>query len=188
MKLPEIEYEKSVYKNYALRDGRVYRITARALLWVFPRGMRHQTVSMAHDGKGHFGAEKTLKRLCEHYWFPGMRIYVQKYIACCIPCLFTKRPGGKKERLMNPMEKVPVPFYMLHMDPTWSMCNIWPFPKSRRGNIHLLLIVDAFTKFVFLRAVKTTKTKFVTDFLNEIYSYYGHTHTIVTDQGSAFTS
>lgn len=181
-KRPETDYDKSVFKNYALRDGRIYRITVKGLLWVVPRGMRQQIVKLAHDDKCHFAAEKTLQRLCEHYWFPRMREYVQKYIACCIPCLYSKRPGGKKEGLMHPIEKIPIPLHMLHID------HVGPFPKSRRGNVHLLVVVDAFTKFVFLKPVKSTKTKFVIDYLQEIYGYYGHPHTIVSDQGSAFTS
>lgn len=72
--------------------------------------------------------------------------------------------------------------YMLHMD------HVGPFPRSRLGNVHLLVTVDAFTKFIFLKPVKSTKTKLVIDFLKEIYGYYGHPHTIITDQGSAFTS
>jgi hypothetical protein len=38
-KPPQTEAEFRVYKDYALRDGRVYRITARGIQWVVPRGM-----------------------------------------------------------------------------------------------------------------------------------------------------
>ncbi|KAJ8917081.1 hypothetical protein NQ315_013000 [Exocentrus adspersus] len=41
-KPPENDYDRNVYKNYALRDGRVYRITVKGLLWLVPRGMRHE--------------------------------------------------------------------------------------------------------------------------------------------------
>lgn len=34
-------HEKEVYKNYALRKGRDYRITARGIQWVVLRGMRN---------------------------------------------------------------------------------------------------------------------------------------------------
>ncbi|KAJ8909429.1 hypothetical protein NQ315_016451, partial [Exocentrus adspersus] len=72
-KPPENDYDRKVYKNYALRDGRVYRITVKGLLWLVPRGMRHEVVRAAHDQFGHFALEKTLHRLTEHYWFPRMR-------------------------------------------------------------------------------------------------------------------
>lgn len=96
-KQPETEEEQRIFKNYALRDGRVYRITASGIQWVVPRGMRQQVVRAAHNELGHFAIEKTLKRLCKYYWFPQMRQYVEKYIACCIQCLINKKTTGKKK-------------------------------------------------------------------------------------------
>lgn len=80
-KPPEDEYSRNIYKNYALGEGRVYRITARGLQWVVPRGMRNQVVKASHDEIGHFAVEKTLQRLSKYYWFPRMKAYVERYIA-----------------------------------------------------------------------------------------------------------
>lgn len=179
---PVTDYEKNIYKNYALREGRVYRITARGLQWAVPRGMRHHVVRAAHDERGHFAVQKTLYRLCEFYWFPKMRDYVEKYIGCCIQCLFNKRKGGKKEGFLNPIPKGCTPMLTVHID------HLGPFTKTKRGNTHIIAAVDSFTKFVFLRAVKTTKTKYVLDFLKDIFSTYGAPQTIITDQGSSFTA
>lgn len=41
---------------------------------------------------------------------------------------------------------------------------------------------------MFLRAVKSTKTKYVLEFLMEIFTTYGTPQTVVSDQGSAFTA
>lgn len=150
-KPPESDAGRQIYKNYALRDGRTYRITARGIQWVVPRGMRNQVVRAAHDEHGHFGIEKTLHRLSDHYWFPRMQKYVEQYISCCIPCLFNKRASGRREGFLNLMPKEPTPFHAFHID------HLGPFPKSRRGNVHLIVGIDAFTKFAFLKAVKSTK-------------------------------
>lgn len=181
-KPPVTNYEKDIYKNYALREGRIYRITARGIQWVVPRGMRNQVVRAAHDDMGHFSLEKTLLRLCEHYWFPKMRQYVQKYISCCIRCLYNKRKAGKKEGFLNPIPKEPEPMKLVHMD------HLGPFPKSKHGNLHIIALVDSFTKFLFLRAVKSTKTKYVLEFCRDIFAVYGAPSRIITDQGSAFTA
>lgn len=181
-KTPTTKYERHVYKNYALRSGRVYRITAKGLLWVVPLGMRHRVVQAAHDDLGHFATEKTLKRLCDHYWFPRMRQYVERYIACCIPCLYNKRTAGKKEGFLHPPRVLAEPIDTIHVD------HLGPFPKSRRGNMYILLGVDAFTKFVFLRAVKNTRTKYVIDYFKDIFATYGTPRTLVSDQGSCFTA
>lgn len=181
-KPPQDDYSRHVYKEYALRNGRIYRITARGLLWVVPREMRQHMVRAAHDEMGHFGVEKTLHRLCQHYWFPRMRAYVEKYIKCCISCLYIKKATGPKEGYLHPLEKVAVPFYMIHID------HIGPFPKSRHGKEYLITLVDSFTKFVVLKAVKSTATKFVIVFLLETFSAYGLPARLVCDQGSSFTS
>lgn len=181
-KPPVTKYEKGIYKDYALRNGRVYRITARGIQWVVPRGMRHHVVRAAHDEMGHFAVEKTLYRLCEHYWFPKMREYVENYISCCIQCLFNKKKSGKKEGFLHPIPKGSDPMGLVHID------HLGPFPKSKRGNIHLIAVIDAFTKFSFLRAVKSTKTKYVLEFLRDIFSTYGVPRKIISDQGSAFTA
>lgn len=181
-KPPITDADKAVYQNYALRDGRVYRITARGLLWVVPRGMRQQIVKAAHDELGHFGIEKTLQRLCNHYWFPRMRQYVENYIKCCIACLFSKRKAGKPEGFLNPIPKPKTPFHTVHID------HLGPFPKSKHGNLYVFAIVDSFTKFCILRALKSTKVKYVIDVLMGVCATYGAPRIIISDQGSSFTS
>ena len=181
-KPPETDEEKDIYKNYALRDGRVYRITARGIQWVVPRGMRHQIVRAAHDDFGHFAVEKTLYRISEHYWFPRMRKYVEQYISCCIPCLYNKRTSGKKEGFLHPIKKTAEPLNTVHID------HLGPFPRSRKGNVYILAGIDAFTKFVFLRAVKSTKTKIVVEYFKDIFATYGVPKVVISDQGTAFTS
>lgn len=53
-------------------------LTARGLLWVVPRNMRHQVVKAAHDNLGHFATEKTLTIMLLCLWpqqdvFSGFR-------------------------------------------------------------------------------------------------------------------
>lgn len=180
-KPPTTPDKHHVYKNYALRQGRVYCITARGLQRVVPRGMRQQVVQAAHDDLGHFSVEKTLYRLCEFYWFPRMRTYVEKYIACCIRCLFNKKKTGRPEGFLHPITKLFTPFEMMHID------HLRPFPKSLKGNLYIFTVIDAFTKFTVLRVVKSTKAKIVMQHLEEIFSTYGTPKVLISDQGSSFT-
>ena len=72
--------------------------------------------------------------------------------------------------------------HALHVD------HLGPFVKSTKGNSYLIIAIDGFTKFVFLKAVKTTKSILVENFLKEIFSTFGVPHRIVCDRGSNFTS
>ncbi|KAH0808426.1 hypothetical protein GEV33_014365 [Tenebrio molitor] len=181
-KPPQTEAEFRVYKDYALRDGRVYRITARGIQWVVPRGMRQQVVRASHDDFGHFAVEKTLYRLSENYWFPRMRKYVEQYIACCIPCLYNKRISGKKEGFLHPIKKTAEPLNIFHVD------HLGPFPRSRKGHMFIIAGIDAFTKFIFLRAAKSTKAKYVIEYFRDIFATYGVPKILISDQGTAFTA
>lgn len=129
--------------------------------------MRRQVVQAAHDELGHFAAEKTLQRLCQNYWFPHMRKYVEKYLSCCIRCLFNKQNAGRAEGFRHPIPKTEEPMGMLHV------YHLGPFPKSKAGNLYIIVLVDGFTKFSFLKAVKSTKTKLVIEFFKDVFSVYG---------------
>lgn len=179
---PNTEYEKQIYKDYTLRNGRIYRITVRGIQWVVPRGFRRQVVAMAHDALGHFAAKKTLDRLCERIWFPRMRQYVEKYIECCIPCLYAKPLAGRKPGFLYPIEKRPIPFDTIHID------HLGPFEKSGLGNLHILVIIDAFSKYCLLKPVKSTKTRYIVTYLENQFLLFGVPRRIISDRGSAFTS
>lgn len=134
---------------------------------MIPRGMKQQIVKATHDKLGHFGIEKTLQRLCEFYWFPKMRQYVENYIKYCISYFFAKRKSGKPESFLNPIPKPKMPFHTVHMD------HLGPFPRSKHGNLYVFIVVDVFTKFCILHAIKSTKVKYVIDSLMSISATYG---------------
>lgn len=71
---------------------------------------------------------------------------------------------------------------------TFHIDHLGPFPKSKKGNIFLIVEINSFTKFAFLGSVKTTKTKCVVEYFKDIFATYGSPKVLVTDQGSSFTS
>lgn len=126
--------------------------------------------------------EKTLSAVSKLYWFPGMRRYIKEFITACLPCMYNKEPGGIRPGYLHPIEKVVIPFDTLHID------HLGPFVKSKRKNQYLIVIVDAFIKFVFLKAVRTTKVQPLVAFLYSIIENFGVPRRIITDRGSCFTS
>ena len=63
-----------------------------------------------------------------------------------------------------------------------------PFPKSKHSNLYLIVGIDGFIKFWFLKQVKSTKTEHVIVYLKDICSTYGVPKTLIIDRGSCFTS
>lgn len=111
-----------------------------------------------------------------------MTKYLQDYIAACSECCYNKVKGGKTEGNLHYDTLEPLPFRKIHID------HLGPFIKSRRGHTHVLAISDAFSKFVIVKAVRSTKTTPIISMLNELTSYFGLPHRIVTDRGTAFTT
>lgn len=75
-----------------------------------------------------------------------------------------------------------IPFRTLHLD------HVGPFKCSVRKNTQILTLVDGFTKFCLLEAVRSTKTKYVIKTLMTVFAIFGVPTRIITDRGSAFTS
>ena len=132
-----------------------------------------------HDDIGNFSLDKTLARVKEMYWFPRARRYVKGYIGAC---LYNKRPAGKKPGVLHSIDKVGQSFHTIHID------HLGPFFKSKKQNAYLIVLVDGFTKYTLLKAVRDTKSASVIRFLEEVVATYGAPTRIISDQGTAFTS
>ena len=66
--------------------------------------------------------------------------------------------------------------------------HVGPFSKSTRGNSYLLVIVDAFSKFVVAKPSRSLRSGEVIDHLKEVFGTFGVPRRIVSDRGLAFTS
>lgn len=66
-------------------------------------------VREAHSGglMGHFGIAKTLDMLNEHFYWPKMKIVIERICSCCITCKMAKSkvlPHGLYTPLSVPSE------------------------------------------------------------------------------------
>lgn len=180
---PESAQAVYVLKNYKMKNGRVYSIIDdNNIKWLVPKGVRWQILKMNHDDVGHHGFEKTLRRIQEHYWFAKMRRFVKKYASSCLQCAHHKAPGGMREGELHPIEKVSTPFHTVHAD------HLGPFIKSKNGNCYLLVLIDGFTKYIYITPVRNTKSITSVRVLKEHMSYFGVPSRLITDKGSSFTS
>lgn len=173
---------KQLHTDYVLKGNRLYRKCNDGHRWVVPNAVRWRVVKSAHDDRGHFGAEKTLGYLRKEFWFAGMRDYVKKYLQACIACSMNKKSGGATEGQLHISKTVPTPFMTIHID------HLGPFPKSTKGNAYVIAVVDSFSKYVIVKAARTTDSRAVLNMLSEMSTYFGLPTRIVSDRGTAFTS
>lgn len=174
--------ERQLKTVYELKNNRLYRNVDGRLRWVVPNAVRWRVVKSAHDDRGHFGLEKTVDYLRREFWFAGMRNYVQKYLQACFVCSVNKKSTGASEGEMHMTKTVPTPFRTIHID------HLGPFPKSSKGNAYVIAVVDSFSKYVVVKATRSTDTRGVVNLLNEMTMFFGLPARIVSDRGTAFTS
>lgn len=181
---PESDEEaKDIRRNYLVKNSRVYRRVDDKLCLVIPRSARWQICKSNHDDAGHLGISKTTEKIQSVFWFPKLRRFVKKYVKSCIKCAYNKDNTSRhKNGQLYPIEKVSIPFHTIHID------HLGPFVKSKNGNVYIFTIVDGFTKYLFVRAVKDTKTKTTVKVLLNIFYDFGLPSRIISDRGTSFTS
>ena len=173
--------EKTRVSGFEVRQGMLFKKEKDRRLFVVPAASRKYITLLAHDKTGHFGIDKTIEAIRRLYWFPKMREYVTFHIKACIDCLFNKEHTGKKEGILNPFRPPKRPFARIFID------HVGPLIKSH-GKAHIIVMVDGLTKYVILRAVKSTSAKGVIKFLEQVFLEYGDPETLVSDQGTAYTA
>ena len=71
-----------------------------------------------------------------------MREKVERVVQSCIDCILAERKQGKKEGLLNTIDKGELSFDTYHVD------HIGPLPATKKSYRHIFVVIDAFTKFV----------------------------------------
>ena len=101
-------------------------------------------------------------------------------IASCKACIECKKPN---RYLKCPLTNyhAGTPMEMVHLD------FIGPLPKTLKGNEHILLMVDQFTKWVeCIPLPSQTAEVTATAAINEFFCRFGYPFRIFTDQGRNF--
>jgi transposase InsO family protein len=177
-------HEKELTHKYLLEQGKLMRIIdeQETKRYVLPNSMRKAILVRFHDQNGHFGLERTIDALRRKFWFKGIKRYAKMHIRGCVKCLFNKLPSGKKEGLLNLIPTPQRPFARIHLD------HCGPLPTSKTGAKHILVLIDAFTRFIQLFAVKDTKTSNTIKCIEKSFRCFGFPKIIITDRGTSFTS
>uniref|UniRef100_A0A1B0DPP0 RNA-directed DNA polymerase n=1 Tax=Phlebotomus papatasi TaxID=29031 RepID=A0A1B0DPP0_PHLPP len=100
--------------------------------------------------RGHFGVKKVMELLKPDCYIPSMEEKIRLCISNCVPCIVAEKKRGKQEGKLQPLEKGDVPLDTIHMD------HLGPLPSTRWQYNYVLTMIDAFTKFVWIFAVKST--------------------------------
>lgn len=169
------------YKDYLLKDEILYKMIDQHEVIVLPKQMQTEIIKKFHDD-GHFSSKKTADIIRQNYHIPNLKQKIDKIIACCVPCILSNRKRGKQEGLLHPLRKEEIPLHTYHVD------HLGPLVSTSKNYKHILVIIDSFTKYVWVYPTKSTTSKEVIAKLELQKFNFGNPSVIISDRGTAFTS
>uniref|UniRef100_A0A3B3CC70 Gypsy retrotransposon integrase-like protein 1 n=1 Tax=Oryzias melastigma TaxID=30732 RepID=A0A3B3CC70_ORYME len=162
--------EFSVQHDYVFRGSRL----------VVPVSLRHQLIILAHEG--HQGNVRTKQRLRDLYWWPGMDDQVTQHVKGCQLC-----QSCDKTALPAAAPLVPVPFPSLPWEKV-AIDVVGPFETAVWDCRYAITMVDYHSKWPEVGFAASVTSETVISFLSSVFSRFGNPQTVVSDNGSQFTS
>ena len=135
-----------------------------------------------HSTSGHMGLEKTSEKIRFAFFWPGLLRTVKDWCKKCDWCAARKPPLKKSRAPLqqylfgNPMERIAVDI-------------LGPLPRTARGNTHVVVLGDYFTKWMEAFAVPNQEAAtVVTVIVEQFICRFGVLRQLHTDKGSNFES
>jgi len=140
--------------------------------------MQNEIIRSAHE-KGHFAAKRTKEEVKRGFFIPNLHAKTEKCISNCIKYILINKKSGKREGYLHPLNKEDVPLYTYHLDHLGSL------ETTHKNYRHILAVIDAFIKFVWLYPTKTVTSEEVIEKLELQKSIFGNPSRIISDRGTA---
>lgn len=175
-------------RGYFMQQGVLYRynpdVDSEEPQLVVPVSLHLDILEECHDSAlaGHLGVDRTLSRITQRFFFPGMRRIVADYVKTCVTCQRYKPSNEKPSGLLQ----TPV---LNQRGEVLAIDLFGPLPPGEQGEKWVLLVVDTATRWVELFSLKEATSEICARVLIEEYFLrYGLPRRIVSDNGSQFVS
>jgi hypothetical protein len=139
---------------------------------------------MCHDSHtlGHLWISKTLAKIRQNYYWPGLQKDVNQYISSCEKCNMRKNLIPKQRA---PMQIVGSGILMKKIA-TDILCEL---PETDRGNHHILVVSDYFTKWKEALALQNMESEtIVCEIMDQVITRFGVPSIIHSDKGHQYES
>lgn len=173
------------WDRLVLENGVMFRCTQvpgrpRRKQLCLPAKFHEDVLKSLHDESGHLGFDKTYGFVKERFYWPRMKVAVEKYCQTCARCVQRKtlpKIAAPLSHLSStgPMELVCMDFLSIEPD-SKNICNV-------------LVITDHYTRYAQAFPTKDQKASTVAKVLWEKYFiHYGLPRRMHSDQGRDFES
>ena len=151
---------------------------------IVPRSHRQSVLELAHAGTmgGHFGRKKTQESVRARAYWPGWTEDIKVYIGKCVPCAMYHRGKAVEQTTLRP-------FVAGDVWETVSIDITGPHPRSNKGNVFILTLVDHFSKWAEAIPLRNHTAPTVAKALfDHVFCRFGMPRRILSDQGAEFES
>ncbi len=145
---------------------------------VVPKKLQTEVIKSIHE-RGHLDKKKVEAIVRRQYFIENLANKIPSIISNCIPCILASREEGKKESFLMTIEKEEAPIHTYHVD------HLGPVPSTSKNYKHLLVVIDAFTKFVWIYPVKSPDAAEVVKKLELQRELFGSPYRIIADKAGA---
>ncbi|CAH2093702.1 unnamed protein product [Euphydryas editha] len=184
----ELSISRWSERGYFLAQGVLYRYSedseSEEPQLVIPASLRSKVMFECHDSPtaAHGGIQRTIHRISQRFYFPGLRRYVTEYLKTCIECQRYKASNLKPAGLLQ----TPVPaqrFEIIAVD------LFGPLPKGPQGERWILIVEDLASKWVELFALtEATAEVCAKTLVDEVFMRYGLPRRMISDNGVQFVA
>ena len=186
----EVKALWGTYKLLEMSDGILVRVwldrSGKPIkrFIVVPYSWRCEVLQQCHDGAagGHLGVDKTLSKVRQRYYWPGMRDDIREYCATCSVCAQHKSPNQKRRAKLKGISAGEAGELV-------ALDILGPLTKTDEGNAYILVIGDHFTKWI--EAVPLPNIEAITvarALLDNFICRFGVPRVLLSDQGRQFES
>ena len=143
-------------------------------------------MNKAHDShlSIHPGSSKMYHHLKKSYWWTRMKREIAQFMNECDVCRRAKVEHQRPAGLLQPL---PIPVWKFdHIE----MGFVTGFPKSKKGNDAIFVVIDKLTKVAHFLPVKESinAAQLAELYTSRIVSLHGIPQVISSNRGSLFTS
>jgi transposase InsO family protein len=180
------------YEGYRLFDGKVFKkINSREVSdpdfqWkeYVPMMDRKDKLFEFHSSPtaAHLGIMKTSHRLRQKYYWPGLHEDVKQFVRNCETCQQVKPPNFATAQPMVPHKIPHRKFQVISIDFATELV------RSKLQNKCFFVAVDMLSKYPWGYAARKADTGTMIKFLEQKFLEFGVPETIISDNGSQFTS
>ncbi|KAA8500031.1 Transposon Tf2-6 polyprotein [Porphyridium purpureum] len=186
VELPEWPAGEDAPMDWAITEEGVLVCTdsGRERPWV-PQRLVERVLGYFHGPAwaGHFGRERMVRRVSQHFYVPRLRVAVEGFLSRCVHCQMERLAVPRKAKgVLAPWMPVRR-FELVGVDVTSVS------PASRRGFKKVLVIADLFSKFVVCVPLRDESTESVAEALLERWLFvFGAPERLLSDNGASFAS